>query len=154
MSRIMCKIIPTTITGYNFGRRTSVTSSWPCDRLVNGTTIHLQEITHPYMYSVRHGCSALCPLCTSSHDIFTCKCYKRFLSKKWVRSWYSEIKPLYFSETLGLRFCRTETPLSTTVALGKTFVLFILYHQHCKLCYEFLLCSKNLYWSARVYQEY
>jgi len=121
MSRITCKIIPTTITRYNCGRRTLATLSWPCNRLVNGTTINLQEITHPYTCYARHGSSALCPLCTPSHYILTYKCYKHFLPKKWVSSWYSEIQPLYFSETLGLQFCRTQAPLSITVALGKIF---------------------------------
>lgn len=120
-AELMCKIIPTTITRYNFSRRTLVTLSWPCNRLINGTTIHLQEITHPYMYYVRHGHSALCLLHTPSHDIFTYKCNKHFLSKKWIRSWYSEIQSLDFSETLGLQFCRTQAPLSIAVALGKIF---------------------------------
>lgn len=35
----------------------------------------------------------------------------------------------------------------------KDHFLFTLYHQHCKLCYELLLCSKILYWSARLCQE-
>lgn len=152
MSRITCRIISTAITGYNIGRRTLVTSRWPCNRLVNRTTIHLQEITHPYRYYVRHSSSVLCPLCTPSHDIFTYKWHKYFPSKKWVRSCYSEIQPLYFSETLGLEFCRTQAPLSITVALGKIFSSSF-YIINIANCYEFLLCAKNLYWSARVYQE-
>lgn len=102
------------------------------------------------MYYVRHGNSALYPMYSFLWCIYTYM-IKIFSIRK-VRSWYPEIQPV-FSETTGLQLCRISGSPEHHCCFRKDLFLFIFYHQCCKLCYEFLLCSKNLYWNARVYQE-